>query len=375
MELLKIMEPYITGTTSILGIFFIQVMWITIFRVTLKEKMTEKKYHYLLELSSGIIMSIFSIYLLYMSQKENYYYLYSNLRLVIILLPTIFISARVSFISVFLAGVFSFFINGITLVSVAYIVTFSVFLLTVAITKKLVKGNQIKLFFLSCLFVIPIWFAVYFINFDGVHVYSLDYMVPDYLNFVIISSITFFSVSYLAYLSEHFFQTMADNLTDELTKLGNLKAFNQLYPVFFQQVEKNKYQCNLILFDIDHFKQVNDTYGHLAGNYVLVELANLLKQMSVTHYGNRVFRIGGEEFALLIENESLEETLKIANEICEAVANYPFYYDGRRIKVSISLGVACSVGKENQREFYMKADKALYQAKELGRNQVSYWKE
>ncbi|CCO10103.1 putative membrane protein [Carnobacterium maltaromaticum LMA28] len=147
MELLKIMEPYITGTTSILGIFFIQVMWITIFRVTLKEKMTEKKYHYLLELSSGIIMSIFSIYLLYMSQKENYYYLYSNLRLVIILLPTIFISARVSFISVFLAGVFSFFINGITLVSVAYIVTFSVFLLTVAITKKLVKGNQIKLFF------------------------------------------------------------------------------------------------------------------------------------------------------------------------------------------------------------------------------------
>ena len=63
MELLKIMEPYITGTTSILGIFFIQVMWITIFRVTLKEKMTEKKYHYLLELSSGIIMSIFSIYL------------------------------------------------------------------------------------------------------------------------------------------------------------------------------------------------------------------------------------------------------------------------------------------------------------------------
>lgn len=77
----------------------------------------------------------------------------------------------------------------------------------------------------------------------------------------------------------------------------------------------------------------------------------------------------------MIENESLEETLKIANEICEAVANYPFYYDGRRIKVSISLGVACSVGKENQREFYMKADKALYQAKELGRNQVSYWKE
>ncbi|PLS39143.1 hypothetical protein CYV26_02655 [Carnobacterium maltaromaticum] len=168
---------------------------------------------------------------------------------------------------------------------------------------------------------------------------------------------------------------MADNLTDELTKLGNLKAFNQLYPVLFQQVEKNKYQCNLILFDIDHFKQVNDTYGHLAGNYVLVELASLLKEMSVTHYGNRVFRIGGEEFALLIENESLEETLKIANEICEAVATYPFYYEGRKINVSISLGVACSEGKENQRDFYMKADKALYQAKELGRNQVSYWKE
>lgn len=369
------MEPYITGTTSILGIFFIQVMLITIFRFTLKEKMSEKKYWYLIEFSSGILMSIFSIYLLYMSQKENYYYLYSNLRLVVILIPTIFISVRVSAISILFAGIVSFLVNGITLVSVAYMITFSVFLMIIAVTKKLVKNNQVKLFFFSWLFVIPIWFTVYLINFDGVHVYSLDYMIPDYLNFVIISSITFFSVRYLAYLSDYFFQTMADNLTDELTKLGNLKAFNQQYPIFFQQAEKNDYYFNLILFDIDYFKQVNDTYGHLAGNYVLMELAELLKQLAVTQYGNRVFRIGGEEFALLIENESLEMTVKIANEICETVANYPFYYESRKINLSISLGVACSVKKENQREFYMKADKALYHAKELGRNQVSYWKE
>jgi diguanylate cyclase (GGDEF)-like protein len=128
------------------------------------------------------------------------------------------------------------------------------------------------------------------------------------------------------------------------------------------EIEKSR-SAFLVMIDIDHFKQVNDTYGHQAGDFVLMELAKLLQQ------GNRKsekpFRYGGEEFAIIADGIDYNGMEIMANRIREKVAEHDFIYDGKKIDITISLGVAGLADLGDG------ADAALYHAKESGRNVVT----
>lgn len=372
MELFELMEPYITGITSILGIFFIQAVWLTMAKLLAGNRFSEKKISYMMELGSGVLMTLASIYLTFMSATDHYYYLYGNLRLVIILIPAIFISVRVSMFSIFFATVFRFLNFGITSVSISYAVLFTIFLIMVIIAKKLTRKNNLRTLIASFIGAMPLWLIIYAGNFDGMHVYTLDYMVKDYLNFITISGIAFLSSTYLERLNALFFKTVTDSLIDELTKVRNLKDFNQTYLRAFEEAKTKGKSLNLALFDIDHFKAVNDTYGHLAGNYVLVELTNVLKQMEELDYGKILFRTGGEEFALLFREKTAEESYEILEKVRKNVEKHFFSYEGQQIKITISIGLAThQVNDESLDELYSRADEALYRSKKLGRNMVS----
>lgn len=126
---------------------------------------------------------------------------------------------------------------------------------------------------------------------------------------------------------------------------------------------------SFLMIDIDHFKKVNDTYGHLAGDKVLGQLSNILK--SVVHQGVIACRYGGEEFAMLIEVLPVKEVRQMAEKLRKTVEESAFVLpDGENIHMSVSIGIAYRHQAESENEIIRKADEALYRAKTQGRNRV-----
>jgi diguanylate cyclase (GGDEF)-like protein len=159
-----------------------------------------------------------------------------------------------------------------------------------------------------------------------------------------------------------------DAIHDDLTGLHNRRYFNERLVDEVDRAKRYGGTISLLLADIDHFKQVNDTYGHSVGDVVLVWLGNLLrKRLRKT---DLVARFGGEEFAIVLPNTDKERSFMIAENLRRFVAD-AILPDIEGVKVTISIGVASfGVDAGSFQGLLGKVDKALYQAKSLGRNRV-----
>lgn len=170
-------------------------------------------------------------------------------------------------------------------------------------------------------------------------------------------------------------RTQLEESVDLSTKDGLTGLFNRRYfDIHLKQVvEKNKESSKslcLMMLDMDHFKAVNDTYGHQAGDAVLKTLANLLKNpIRVT---DMIARYGGEEFVILLNNVDLPVGSEIAERIRALVASTAFVISEQvePLKKTVSIGIAEYKNGDTIEEFIGRADKALYKAKETGRNKV-----
>ena len=157
-------------------------------------------------------------------------------------------------------------------------------------------------------------------------------------------------------------------VTDGLTGLHNHRAFQDYLEEQFQTAMRNKQPLALILMDVDHFKQYNDTYGHQAGDEVLRQVAQIL-QANVRE-GDFVARYGGEEFVVVLPRTDSESAVAVAERLREAVQSAEW----RLRPVTGSFGVACiRPDMETRQELIEAADQALYQAKKNGRNRVEAW--
>ncbi|CAN8139758.1 hypothetical protein THIOSC15_1830008 [uncultured Thiomicrorhabdus sp.] len=173
-------------------------------------------------------------------------------------------------------------------------------------------------------------------------------------------------------LRQQLLAVQTESLQDELTEVGNRKAFNMEMEQVLQEAEEYGTKCCLILTDIDHFKKFNDTYGHLIGDSVLRYFAKVIKRKQGAN--EKVFRYGGEEFVIILKNSSLEEAHKRAEEIRSQVSSAHLKLKNSDQEINMitsSFGVAELRLKVDDREsLFARADKALYQAKKEGRNQV-----
>ncbi|MEA3352547.1 MAG: diguanylate cyclase [Campylobacterota bacterium] len=159
--------------------------------------------------------------------------------------------------------------------------------------------------------------------------------------------------------------------TDSMTKLYNRRYFSKVSEHIFDLAKRDKVPLSVILLDIDKFKDINDTYGHNIGDEIIIKLANKLKEHQ--RKSDIVCRYGGEEFVLLLPNTSSEGAMTVANKIKEEVENTTTdISDDIKIKFTVSLGVSDIENRsENSIEAALiRADKALYKAKETGRNKV-----
>lgn len=164
----------------------------------------------------------------------------------------------------------------------------------------------------------------------------------------------------------------AENVRDPLTG-----AFNRR---FFDRQLENKLQSgqklSLIMIDVDHFKDFNDTYGHKNGDRLLIELVRTMSaRLRLTRLNGEkdfIARYGGEEFAIILSNvDDLDTAKNVAENLRQMVSNLKFNIDDKtRVEKTISMGVAVSKSDDTPEDLIVRADKALYTAKDNGRNRV-----
>ncbi|MCV3241004.1 GGDEF domain-containing protein [Mesorhizobium sp. ZC-5] len=157
-------------------------------------------------------------------------------------------------------------------------------------------------------------------------------------------------------------------LTDALTGMQNRRYFDDALKEYIEEFRRIDKPIGLMILDLDHFKEVNDTYGHDVGDEVLRAVASCLRDM--TRYHDIVARLGGEEFAVVAPNMNEDMLVKLAERIRKAIAGMAVISGNVRLKITTSVGLAVWDKRESAEEFYRRADRLLYQAKRMGRNRV-----
>lgn len=158
---------------------------------------------------------------------------------------------------------------------------------------------------------------------------------------------------------------------DPLTNIYNRRYFMDNAKLMINVASKMNQSAFIVMFDLDHFKRLNDTYGHQAGDYVLTTFADMVNE-SVR--SNDIFaRYGGEEFILLITFAHQKDVLKLVERIRQTVNSKPIEFQGSKIAVSTSAGITSVTAGDQLEEAISFADQALYRAKSLGRNRIIFY--
>ncbi len=159
-------------------------------------------------------------------------------------------------------------------------------------------------------------------------------------------------------------------IIDALTGLHNKRYLVEFLQRELARSERRGAPLSIILFDIDHFKDVNDSLGHMAGDLILRELAS--RAAAAVRKDELLSRYGGEEFALVLPDTDRGAAASVAERLRAFVAGQPFHYNGTDCSVTVSLGVATTGGgaSHSLQELIQEGDRKLYEAKSLGRNRV-----
>ena len=159
-------------------------------------------------------------------------------------------------------------------------------------------------------------------------------------------------------------------VTDGLTKLYNSRSFYSQLETEVDRFNRYKHPLALLLLDLDHFKEYNDNFGHLEGDKVLVRFSQIIK--SCLRANDTAYRYGGEEFTVILPETGGEEAGTVAQRIRAALEAERFTpIDGKKVTITISIGVTEYQPQEELSTFIQRADRAMYRSKQKGRNMVS----
>jgi diguanylate cyclase (GGDEF)-like protein len=159
-----------------------------------------------------------------------------------------------------------------------------------------------------------------------------------------------------------------DSLIDPLTGLSNRRSFVMSLDREIARAERNRTFLSVVFVDLDHFKEVNDRFGHAAGDEVLQEIGQTFaKNIRGSDF---VARLGGEEFAILLPETNLDEAEQVAEKIRKIIEETKVIFDTKEIKVTASFGVAEKKSEESGEDFVKRSDGLAYLAKQTGRNRV-----
>jgi diguanylate cyclase (GGDEF)-like protein len=237
------------------------------------------------------------------------------------------------------------------------------------------NSNVGKIFSFATFFAITyfVLFILFLNNIDFTYVFPAEGLNRLY---IINTVATFFTIMMFAFVYSTHSERRLNELSrradfDELTKLYNRYAINQMLETYIEEYNERHKPFNVAILDIDFFKNVNDTYGHNAGDDVLKGVAKILKKYTKT--GSTVGRWGGEEF-IIIAPPNIDKTKcdRDLDTIRKYINSGEFVSNGQRIGITVSIGVDNYRDGWGAKEVVEAADKNLYRAKETGRNKIVY---
>ena len=227
-----------------------------------------------------------------------------------------------------------------------------------------VDGEYYAVAFLSITKQNPIGYLISYKKDDNIAMFDTIF----WQNLILSNLVIFILLSFVYYFLHMRMKFEAMAVTDKLTGLYNRHKFYQIASQELQRSMRHERPLALILFDIDHFKKINDTYGHDVGDYVLKTIAKILRK-NMRRY-DYAFRWGGEEFIVLAPETDAKGAMKLADKIRRLIASHPFDKAGN---VTVSLGVSVYMPGSNVTidDVIKKADNALYISKKEGRNRAT----
>ena len=163
-------------------------------------------------------------------------------------------------------------------------------------------------------------------------------------------------------------QVESKAMIDPLTQVFNRGTYNMEIAQMIKEFKRYKNPAALIIIDIDHFKIFNDDYGHKVGDAVLVLVASVIK--GAVRDTDMVFRYGGEEFVVLLDNLDLKNALTVAEKVRAQIESHHLTNKANVLNVTVSIGLSCFKEGDTETSIFERADKALYQGKQNGRNRV-----
>lgn len=321
-------------------------------------------------LIDGLSGGILGLILMYFSIRVTSETL-ADLRYIPILLMIIFIGKAPALISAAFI-IFSRFLFGVNRSSYAAIIMVIALVAGYLILDKIFRKENntvVKgMYMVTYSNIIVTLFLNYVLN-------GMSILVPLTAIYWIVSTIggltSIVLVNYLR-TSEYLFRKYQNESTiDFLTGLKNVRNFDSIWSHSKDQMIKKKKAMSLMILDIDHFKVINDTYGHGTGDFVLIEIARIMEDI-VAKKGS-VFRKGGEEFAIILPTYTHDQAIEIAERIRGRVERHHFKSDDHE-KIAVTISIGLSTYPETVDEIdnmVERADEELYRAKESGRNQVS----
>ncbi|WP_246942690.1 GGDEF domain-containing protein [Bacillus pinisoli] len=323
----------------------------------------------LIKVLDGLIAGLLGIILMHYSIQVNADTIL-DLRHIPVILVSFFGGFLPTIVAAFVISIGRFFISynlsAFVSLGMMIIVAIGASLISYKVKASNWKKWMILLFFSQFCFSVALYIVV------------TDYQaVLNYAFFHIISTIiggilTFYFVLYIRRNTELFNLYKENSERDSLTGLYNVRSFDRYYNSMLAEAKSNHENCAICLFDIDYFKQINDTHGHPAGDEVIKQFALLLSQL--TRNGDIVSRNGGEEFSVLLPGCSLLKAEEIAERIRMTAESRWFTLPNRdRIKLTVSAGIAVHDQTDDISDtdyLYQQADDALYKAKQNGRNRV-----
>lgn len=320
-----------------------------------------KKKRFALGIATGLLGCLFMIFNVEILSGAMFDY-----RNTAIILASTFGGIISSALASILIGIFGFFWMGTTNASsTGMVIAILMGIVSPLITSKL---DQVKVRYVYTTLITIVFECTRII------LVSPDKMLIHILLLYSFGSIIIASAGYLFILSlvesNYLYRKYRDeSVIDYLTGLNNVRQFDRIYNNFVSRLSFDG-RLSLLFIDIDHFKKVNDTYGHTNGDLILGGLGNLLQK--TCRECDVVSRNGGEEFSVILPDCSQLEAVNIAEKIRSAVEQHKFYIsEDKIVRITVSIGIAVYPDTtESFNDLIMGADTALYQAKQSGRNKV-----
>ncbi|KRK93241.1 GGDEF domain-containing protein [Companilactobacillus futsaii] len=366
-------SPFITSIFFILGVFTLFEVLVDWIKVKLHSKDINIKDHTVESVVGITYMLIFSFGMQYSILGQSYSWEFMNFQLIAIVFCAYFLNIRIPYYFLFPIVLLFMIYNSSVEYWESWCHAITLIIFYTVMNKGYLWSRKLKspLFFYlatGTFFGALLWYFMK-VKFG----FSWTTYVQE-LSYLVIFELLLYSYVRMLFRDDRLKARLAEVAShDALTKALNYSAYETEVKYLFKNSRDNNLSFSMVMFDIDHFKRVNDTYGHLAGDRVLQHTVDVVQTiLNANDSSVKLYRTGGEEFNVLFPNYDLRGTQIIVEEIFTALNHLKVSFDNKEIEISVSMGVSQISNKDvTPNDFYKRVDNNLYYSKKHGRIQIT----